>query len=160
VGGVVGVMLDISERKRMEDDLRQAATVFDNSAEGVIIATGEGSIIAVNRAFTEITGYAREEVIGRNPRMFQSGRHDAHFYRTMWGAIHQFGRWQGEVWNRRKNGDVFPQWIYFGRARFTDRLTNYVATFSRHHLPEAERRAIQLLAFSDPLTGLPIADFC
>lgn len=156
VGGLVGVMLDISERKRMEDDLRQAATVFDNSAEGVIIATGEGSIIAVNRAFTEITGYAREEVIGCNPRMFQSGRHDAHFYRTMWGAIHQFGRWQGEVWNRRKSGDVFPQWISISAVKDDKgRLTNYVATFTDVTQKKLSEERIQMLAFSDPLTALP-----
>ena len=156
VGGLVGLMLDITERKRMEDNLRQAATVFDNSAEGVTIATPDGTIIAVNRAFTEITGYTESEVIGRNPRMFQSGRHDKQFYRDMWASIAANGRWQGEVWNRRKNGETFPEWISITSVRDKeDRLTNYVATFSDiTHQKQAEER-IQMLAFSDPLTGLP-----
>jgi diguanylate cyclase (GGDEF)-like protein/PAS domain S-box-containing protein len=156
VGGLVGLMLDITERKRMEDNLRQAATVFDNSAEGVTIATPDGTIIAVNRAFTEITGYTESEVIGQNPRMFQSGRHDKQFYRDMWASIAANGRWQGEVWNRRKNGETFPEWISITSVRDKeDRLTNYVATFSDiTHQKQAEER-IQMLAFSDPLTGLP-----
>jgi diguanylate cyclase (GGDEF)-like protein/PAS domain S-box-containing protein len=156
VGGLVGLMLDITERKRMEDNLQQAATVFDNSAEGVTISTPDGTIIAVNRAFTEITGYAENEVIGRNPRMFQSGRHDKHFYREMWASIAANGRWQGEVWNRRKDGETFPEWISITAVRDKEhRLTNYVATFSDiTHQKQAEER-IQLLAFSDPLTSLP-----
>jgi diguanylate cyclase (GGDEF)-like protein/PAS domain S-box-containing protein len=156
VGGIVGVMLDISERKRMEDNLRQAATVFDNSAEGVTIATPDGSIIAVNRAFTEITGYAQSEVIGKNPRMFQSGRHDKAFYREMWACIASNGRWQGEVWNRRKSGETFPEWISITAVHDQQgRLTNYVATFSDITQQKNNEERIQLLAFSDPLTGLP-----
>jgi diguanylate cyclase (GGDEF)-like protein/PAS domain S-box-containing protein len=156
VGGLIGLMLDITERKRMEDDLRQAATVFDNSAEGVTISMPDGTIIAVNRAFTRITGYAADEVIGRNPRMFQSGRHDKKFYREMWDAIAAYGRWQGEVWNRRKNGEVFPEWISITAVRDKEgRLTNYVATFSDITHQKLAEEKIQLLAFSDPLTSLP-----
>ena len=156
VGGLVGVMLDITERKRMEDNLRQAATVFDNSAEGVIIASPDGSIIAVNRAFTEITGYTQNEVIGKNPRLLQSGRHDKAFYRDLWDGIARNGRWQGEVWNRRKNGEAFPEWMSITAVRDQQgRLTNYVATFSDITLQKENEERIQLLAFSDPLTGLP-----
>ena len=156
VGGLVGLMLDITERKRMEDNLQQAATVFDNSAEGVTISTPDGTIIAVNRAFTEITGYAENEVIGRNPRMFQSGRHDKHFYREMWASIAANGRWQGEVWNRRKDGETFPEWISITAVRDKEhRLTNYVATFSDIAKQKQNDERIQLLAFSDPLTNLP-----
>jgi diguanylate cyclase (GGDEF)-like protein/PAS domain S-box-containing protein len=156
VGGLVGLMLDITERKQMEDNLRQAATVFNNSAEGVTIAMPDGTIIAVNRAFTEITGYAEREVIGKNPRMFQSGRHDKQFYREMWASIAANGRWQGEVWNRRKSGENFPEWISITAVRDKEgRLTNYVATFSDiTHQKQAEER-IRMLAFSDPLTSLP-----
>jgi diguanylate cyclase (GGDEF)-like protein/PAS domain S-box-containing protein len=156
VGGLVGLIFDITERKRMEDDLRQAATVFDNSAEGVIISTPDGVITAVNRAFTEITGYAESEAIGQNPRMLQSGRHDKGFYRDMWATIAEKGRWQGEVWNRRKNGEVFPEWVSITAVRNKlDLLTNYVATFSDITLQKQAEERIQLLAFSDPLTGLP-----
>ena len=156
VAGMVGVMLDISERKRMEDNLRQAATVFDNSAEGVIIAKPNGSIIAVNRAFTEITGYGQTEVVGNNPRMLQSGRHDKAFYKAMWECIARNGRWQGEVWNRRKNGEIFPEWSSITAVRDQQgRLTNYVATFSDITQQKQNEERIQLLAFSDPLTNLP-----
>ena len=156
VAGMVGVMLDISERKRMEDNLRQAATVFDNSAEGVIIAKPDGSIIAVNRAFTEITGYGQTEVVGNNPRMFQSGRHDKGFYREMWDCIALNGRWQGELWNRRKSGEIFPEWSSITAVHDQQgRLTNYVATFSDITQQKQNEERIQLLAFSDPLTSLP-----
>lgn len=156
VGGLVGFMLDISERKKMEDNLRQAATVFDSSAEGVIISMPDYSIIAVNRAFTDITGYSEAEVIGRNPRFLQSGRHDPHFFEEMHGSLAQHGRWQGEIWNRRKNGEIYPEWISISAVHDNHgNLTNYVATFSDiTHQKQAEER-IQLLAFSDPLTNLP-----
>ena len=156
VGGLVGLMLDISQRKQMEDNLRQAATVFDNSAEGVIIAQTDGTIIAVNRAFSAITGYQQSEVIGRNPRMLQSGRHDKSFYADMWASIERRDRWQGEVWNRRKNGEIFAQWISIMAVRDTQhRLTNYVATFSDITDQKQNEERIQSLAFSDPLTALP-----
>lgn len=156
VGGLVGVMLDITERTRMENDLRQAATVFDNIAEGVTITERNGTIIAVNRAFSTITGYARTEVIGQNPRMFQSGRHDRRFYAEMWATIHAHGRWQGEVWNRRKTGEVFPQWLSITAVHSPQgEVTHYVATFSDITHQKQNEERIQLLAFSDPLTSLP-----
>ena len=106
------------ERKRMRDErraadaqLRLAATVFESSTEGVTITDREGTILAVNRAFAEITGYDAAEVIGRNPRILQSGRHDGSFYRDMWATILATGRWRGEVWNRRKDGQIYPEWM-------------------------------------------------
>ncbi len=156
VGGLVGVMLDITERTRMENDLRQAATVFDNIAEGVTIAERDGTIIAVNRAFCTITGYDREEAIGQNPRMLQSGRHDRKFYTDMWEAITRYGRWQGEVWNRRKAGEIYPQWLSITTVDAPPgQPTHYVATFSDITRQKQNEERIQLLAFSDPLTGLP-----
>lgn len=156
VGGLVGVMLDITERTRMENDLRQAATVFDNIAEGVTISESDGTIIAVNRAFSSITGYDRVEAIGQNPRMFQSGRHDHQFYTDMWAAITRHGRWQGEVWNRRKTGEVYPQWLSITAVHAPQGpTTHYVATFSDITYQKQNEERIQLLAFSDPLTGLP-----
>lgn len=156
VGGLVGLIFDITERKRMEDDLRQAATVFDNSAEGVIISTSDGTMTAVNRAFTEITGYAESEAIGNNPRMLQSGTHDQQFYHDMWATIADKGRWQGEVWNRRKNGEIFPEWVSITAVHNKQgQLTNYVAIFSDITLQKQAEERIQQLAFSDPLTSLP-----
>ncbi|MBP6119773.1 MAG: EAL domain-containing protein [Giesbergeria sp.] len=156
VGGLVGVMLDITERTRMESDLRHAATVFDNIAEGVTIAKQDGTVVAVNRAFCTITGYDRAEVIGQNPRMLQSGRHDRKFYAEMWETIKRHGRWQGEVWNRRKSGDIYPQWLSITTVDAPlGQPTHYVATFSDITHQKQNEERIQLLAFSDPLTGLP-----
>ena len=156
INGMVGLMLDITDRRHMEDELRQAATVFENCADGVIITCGKNQIVAVNRAFTEITGFAADEVIGRNPRFLQSGRHSARFYADMWAAISQDGRWQGEVWNRRKNGDVYAERISIVAIKDKQgRIANYVATFSDVTQQKESEEKIQQLAFSDPLTGLP-----
>lgn len=156
VGGVVGLMLDITERKRMEENLRQAATVFESAAEGVVITKTDGTIIAVNRAFTEITQYSQAEAVGNNPRMLQSGRHSQNFYRDLWATVMRDGRWQGEIWNRRKNGEIYPEWLSISSVRDEKgALTNFVATFSDITRQKQNEDYIQQLAFSDPLTQLP-----
>ncbi|MBK8402448.1 MAG: EAL domain-containing protein [Propionivibrio sp.] len=156
VGGIVGLMLDITDRKTMEDDLRQAATVFESAAESVIITESDCRIIAVNRAFTETTGYTMAEVVGRNPRLLQSGRHDTHFYRAMWESIEGNGRWQGELWNRRKSGEIYPEWISITAVHDTHgRLVSYVSTSSDITQQKKNEERIQVLAFTDPLTELP-----
>ncbi|WP_300453892.1 PAS domain S-box protein [Accumulibacter sp.] len=155
-GGLVGVMLDITERKRMETRLQQAATVFDSSTEGITITAPDGNIIAVNRAFTEITGYSEEEVIGRNPRILQSGLQDRAFYLDMWQTLSSCGRWQGELWNRRKDGRSFLESLTISSVKDKDgRLTHYVGVFS--DITELRRAHDQLdhQAHHDPLTGLP-----
>jgi diguanylate cyclase (GGDEF)-like protein/PAS domain S-box-containing protein len=156
VGGVVGLMLDISERKRMEGKLRQAATVFDSCAEGVLMTNPDGAIIAVNRAFTDITGYGEDEVIGCNPSLLRSGRHQPGFYKAMWHCLEREGRWQGELWNRRKSGEAHPVWISITAVHDQqNQLSNYVATFTDITERKQHEEKIELLAFSDPLTNLP-----
>ena len=156
VGGIVALIIDISDRKRLEKKLRQAATVFDSSLEGITIANPDGSIIAVNRAFTRITGFEEIEVIGNNPRILQSGRHDKSFYQKMWATIGKEGRWEGEIWNRRKSGELYPEWISIAAVRDKKgELTNYIATFTDVTQHKHNEEKIQRLAFSDPLTGLP-----
>jgi len=156
VAGLVGFMLDITERKRMEDELRQAATFFNNSAEGMTVARPDGTIVAVNRAFTAITGYASHEAIGQTPRMLQSGRHGPQFYAEMWDKLLRHGRWQGEVWNRRKSGEIYPQWLSIVAVYDPQgQLTHYVATFSDITQQKENEERIQQLAFTDPLTDLP-----
>ncbi len=156
VNGMVGLMLDITDRRRMEDELRQAATVFESCADGVMITRADNQIVAVNRAFTEITGFSEQEAIGRNPRFLQSGRHDQGFYADMWACIAQHGRWQGEVWNRRKNGGIYAERISIVAIKDKQgAVANYVATFSDITRQKESEEKIQQLAFSDPLTGLP-----
>jgi diguanylate cyclase (GGDEF)-like protein/PAS domain S-box-containing protein len=155
-GGLVCVMLDITDRKRMEARLQQAATVFDSSAEGIMITAPDGSIIAVNRAFTEITGYQEGDVIGRNPRLLQSGLQDAHFYREMWRTLERSGRWQGELWNRRKDGQAFLESLTISAVKDESaRVTHYVGVFTNITELRDAHDKLNHQAHHDPLTGLP-----
>jgi len=126
-GLLIHLVRDISERKRADERQRLAASVFENTSEGILITDVEGMIQFVNPAFTAITQYEAKEAIGQNPRILSSGRHDRPFYEAMWGALQEFGHWQGEIWNRRKNGDVFPQWLTISAIKDNwGRTTNYV----------------------------------
>ena len=156
VVGVFGISRDISERKRAEDRLRQASLVFESALEGVVVTDLNGRIQTVNRAFTTITGYSEEEVIGQNPSMLQSGRQDQAFYRELWRILRREGSWQGEIWNRRKNGDLFPEWLNISVVR-NDRgeATHYVGVFSDISRLKANEEELERLAHFDPLTDLP-----
>jgi diguanylate cyclase (GGDEF)-like protein/PAS domain S-box-containing protein len=136
--------------------LRLAAEVFERGKEGITITDNHGSIIRVNQAFSVITGYSEAEVVGRNPRVLQSGRHDKEFYRLMWDSILNTGHWQGEIWNRRKDGHIYPEWLTISRILGNEGgIQHYIAVFediTEHK--EAEER-IQRMAHFDTLTGLP-----
>ncbi len=140
--------------RRIEEDiarLRLAARVFEQASEAITITDSEANILEVNPSFCRITGYAREEAIGRNPRILQSGRQDAAFYRTMWGALGSEGRWRGEIWNRHKDGTVYPEWLSITAVRDeAGRTTNYVAVFAdltqRKAAEEALRESRERLA--------------
>ena len=156
VTGILGIFTDITERKRTEDRLRQSATVFDSSTEGITITDPEHNIITVNRSFSEITGYTEAEVLGRNPRMLQSGRHGRDFYRAMWAAINNHGRWRGEIWNRRKNGEIYPELLTINAVRDDQgRLVNYIGVFSDLSQIKQSESMLEHLAHYDPLTELP-----
>jgi diguanylate cyclase (GGDEF)-like protein/PAS domain S-box-containing protein len=152
---VVATMHDITDHKKAEAELRIAATAFE-SQESMMITDANGVILRVNQAFTETTGYTAEEVVGQTPRMLKSGRHDANFYRAMWESIHRTGTWQGEIWDRRKNGEVYPKWLTISAVKGDDGVvTHYVGS----HIDITERKVaeekVQHLAFYDPLTDLP-----
>ncbi len=137
-------------------DLQLAAKVFDNSTEGIIITDKDNNIISVNRAFTEITGRSAEETVGRNPRMFASGRHDHAFYNEMWRTLQETGHWQGELWNRRKNGEIFPQLMTIGVERDPQGdITHHIALFTDITQRKYDEERIERLAYYDPLTDLP-----
>lgn len=143
-------------RRQHENRLRQSAAVFDNTLEGVVITNTANRIIHVNRAFERITGYSEAEVLGNSPSLFKSGRHDRSFYSIVWGELQARGCWSGEIWNRRKNGEIFPQWqrIHAIRNEFGE-LTHYVAIFSDVSAMKQSQQELDYLAHHDPLTGLP-----
>src|SRR5690554_1737557 len=154
-GGALAVVRDVSEERATEAQLRIAATAFETHL-GMLITDAEGVILRVNDTFTRITGYAEEEVLGRNPRLLSSGLHDDAFYAGLWDSVSRHGSWQGEIWNRRRNGEVFPEWLTISAVRNGEgELTHYVATFSDLTERKAAEQEIHQLAFFDSLTGLP-----
>lgn len=155
VVGVTSLVEDITEQAQAAQDLRIAATAFE-SQQGMTIADAGGNILRVNRAFTQITGYEADEVVGQNPRILSSGRQNAEFYQTMWGSITRDGTWQGEIWNRRKDGVVYPEWLGISAVKnAAGQTTHYVATFSDISAHKKAEAQVNSLAFFDPLTKLP-----
>ncbi|BBP62590.1 GGDEF domain-containing protein [Pseudomonas sp. Cab53] len=136
--------------------LRQAAAVFDCTREGVLVTDRNGLIVHVNRAFMAITGYEEDEVLGQRPNLFKSGRHGADFYRAMFTALAEVGEWSGEIWNRRKSGEIYPQWQTIRVIRDDDaKVSHYVAVFSDISAIKDSEHELAHLAHHDPLTGLP-----
>ncbi len=153
--GLVGVIADVTQRRQAEAELHIVATAFE-SQQGIAITDANRTILRVNKAFTEITGYTSAEAVGQNPSLLSSGRHDAVFYAAMWDAIARAGKWQGEIWNRHKSGDVFPEWLTITAVKNGEGpVTHYVATFSDITDRKADEEKIKTLAFYDPLTSLP-----
>ncbi|EAR60329.1 EAL domain-containing protein [Neptuniibacter caesariensis] len=156
-GGRFFVFLrDVTERINYEDRLRQAAAVFGSTNEGVMITDVDGQIQMVNEAFCSLTGYGKDEVIGQPAKILQSGRHSAEFYHEMWESINDVGSWQGEIWNRRKDGTTYPEWLSISAVKDDDnRVNHYVGVFSDiSQLKESEQK-LNHLAHHDMLTGLP-----
>lgn len=143
-------------RRADESSLRQAAAVLDSTQEGVLVTDAQQHIVHVNPAFSRITGYAADEVLGKTPRFLASGKHNADFYGTMWLALQKDGIWSGEIWNRRRSGEVYPQWQNL-RTILDDqgRISHYVAVFSDLSALKRSREELDRLAHYDPLVGLP-----
>ena len=154
--GAVVTFLDISQRRRAEESLRLAAKVFENTQEGVMVTDANSRILSVNKAFTVITGYAEADVIGKSPAILSSGRHDANFYQALWQTLVEKGAWQGEIWNRSKTGEVYPEWLAISTVH-DDRggVVNYVGVFSDISQIKHSEAQLEHLAHHDPLTDLP-----
>ena len=156
--GVVfcGFIRDITERRLTQDTLLLAAKVFENSGEGITITDVNNTIVSVNRSFSEITGYDEVEMIGQNPRVLQSGHHDKAYYQAMWQSVLETGRWQGEIWNRRKTGEIYPEWLSIVCCH-NERgdVVNYIAPFSDITTRKAKAVTVERMAYHDHLTGLP-----
>ncbi|HYN78818.1 MAG TPA: PAS domain S-box protein, partial [Lamprocystis sp. (in: g-proteobacteria)] len=156
VSAAVAFVTDLTERQRTDERLRQTAVVFDNAAEGVMVTDAATRILSVNRAFCDITGYTEAEVQGQTPALLRSGRHDRQFYQAMWDAILTNGYWRGEVWNRRKGGEVYPEWLTVSSVRDqAGRLSHFVAVFSDISAMKRTQAELERLAHHDPLTDLP-----
>jgi diguanylate cyclase (GGDEF)-like protein/PAS domain S-box-containing protein len=150
-----GFITDITESKQIEARLKLSSRVFETTGEGIVVTDTEGNIIAVNPAFSHITGYSEAEAIGQNPRIIKSDRHPPAFYADLWQALTTKGEWVGEVWNRRKNGELYAQWESISSIKdATGKTTSYVAVFSDMSEILHAQEKVEQLAWRDPLTGL------
>lgn len=153
---IIQMIEDITERKRARAKQRLAAKVFETTSDGIIIADAEGNITDVNQAFLLMTGYSYEEVLDQNPRFLRSGRHDKVFYEEMWSKTRETGRWRGEIWNRRQNGENFSTWMSLSAVRGDhNEVTHYVAVYSDTSVFKDDDQRLRLLTHYDSLTDLP-----
>jgi diguanylate cyclase (GGDEF)-like protein/PAS domain S-box-containing protein len=158
-GGVLGafaLISDITGRRQHEAYMRQTVAVFENTAEGVMITDRQGRMLRVNPAFTQITGYKADEVLGKTPAMLHSGKHDKAFFAAMWAELNDGGHWQGEIWNRRKTGEVYPEWLTISAVRDgAGHIQNYVGVFTDISHVKRSEEELQRMAHYDALTELP-----
>lgn len=146
---------DITERKQAEEALRVAAVTFETH-DAILITDANANIIRVNQAFTDITGYTADEVLGKNPRIMSSGRQDRKFYLEMWQQLRHTGTWAGEIWDKRRNGQIYPKWLTISAVKNEyQEISHYVAIFSDITARKQAEEEIRNLAFYDVLTGLP-----
>ncbi|MDX8130013.1 EAL domain-containing protein [Methylomonas sp. OY6] len=153
---MLSVTRDITERKRAEESQRLAARVFGEAHEGIVITNADGIIIDVNPMFCEITGYSRDEVLGQNPNILQSGNHSPDFFQGMWNSLKTHRHWQGEVWNRKKNGDLFAELLSISvLCDEQEQIIHYLGLFSDITESKQQQQLLELLAHFDPLTRIP-----
>ncbi|MCU7835868.1 MAG: EAL domain-containing protein [gamma proteobacterium symbiont of Taylorina sp.] len=147
---------EVDERNKAELQLRLTSTVFEHTSEGIIITDANALIIDCNQAFTDISGYSLSEVKGKNPSIANSGRHNKIFFKSMWQSIIQSGQWAGEIWDRRKNGEIYPKWLSINSVLNTEgKISHYIGVFTDiSHIKETEKK-LEHLAFKDSLTNLP-----
>ncbi len=154
--GSIWVYADITARKEAEEKLRLSATVLEHIADGVMVVDADGIIVTINPAFTQITGYSEAEALGRHASLTRSERHDAAFYQTLWEELAASGFWRGEIWNRRKNGEIYLEWLTISAVRDTRAgTTHYVGVFSDITLIKESQEKLDHMAHHDPLTALP-----
>lgn len=156
VTGIAALVLDITERKLLEDKLTQAAYVFSHALEGIMITDSKGTIIDVNNTFIDITGYEREEVLGKNPKILQSKRQSLEFYQQLWKSLADTGQWHGEIWNKRKNNQIFPAKLSISAVyNEAGEVKNYIAVFTDVTNVKEHQRQLEHMAHYDVLTSLP-----
>jgi diguanylate cyclase (GGDEF)-like protein/PAS domain S-box-containing protein len=153
---LVVTVQDITARREAEQRTRQAATVFESTRDAVLISDLDGNILAINKAFTEITGYNEAEVLGKNPRILNSGRQSPEFYQALWFSLKTAGQWQGEIWERRKTGEIYPAWMTISTVYDGDsKPTHYVAVSTDLSQIKHSEEQLAHIAHYDALTDLP-----
>ncbi|MBQ1782844.1 MAG: PAS domain S-box protein [Gammaproteobacteria bacterium] len=152
----VAICQDISERNRLLERMRLTSAVFDNTAEAIVVTDGRNRIVSVNRAYSDITGFSQHDVSGKDPKISRSGRHEQGFYQRLWRELNERGRWHGEIWNRRRNGELYPAWFNITVSRDSDgKVANHIAVFSDISEHKQTEQRLYQLANHDALTGLP-----
>ena len=150
------IFKDITTEEKIEKKLKLSDIVFENTTEGILITNEENQIVSVNNAFSKITGYTQEEVLGKNPKILSSGKQDKKFYNNLWKDLHKTGQFKGEIWNRKKSGEIYPEWLNISVVKdLKGGILNYVAIFSDITKMKKSNEKIEFLAHHDPLTSLP-----
>ncbi len=156
IKGCVTIFRNITNQLANERRLQLSHKVFEHTQEGIIVTDKDANIVDVNVAYEKITGYDREEMIGANPNIMQSGRHDKAFFDKMWSRMINVGSWSGEIWDRRKNGEIYPKWLSIDAIYDVDKTVSfYVGIFSDITIRKNREERLESLAFFDPLTNLP-----
>ncbi|MDI6746094.1 MAG: EAL domain-containing protein [Rhodocyclaceae bacterium] len=156
VVGLLGVYDDVTEAKHVQEEMQLASMVYENSSESMMVTDANGNIIAINPAFTRTTGYSQQDVIGKNARILNSGHHDKAFFQDMWETINRTGGWEGEIWDKRKNGEIYPKWLSINTAFAADgKPFRRIALFSDITEQKKSEKLIWQQANFDNLTGLP-----
>ena len=150
------IFKDITAQEKIEKKLKLSDIVFENTNEGILITNNKNNIISINSAFTKITGYEEADIINKNPKVLKSGKHDKEFYEKLWSDLLTTGQFKGEVWNRKKNGEIYPEWLNISIVKDSSgNILNYVAIFSDITKIKKSNERIEYLAHHDPLTNLP-----
>ena len=153
---ISGLLTDQTASREADERRRLAAAVVENTIEGVVVTDARSRILSVNPSFTRLLGFSETEMLGQTPRMFKSGRHDKEFYDAMWASMHATGHWQGEIWNRRKNGEIFPERMSLSAVKdAAGTVTHYVCMFTDISAEKAREQQLEFLVHRDALTGLP-----
>ncbi|AHF07084.1 diguanylate cyclase [Desulfitobacterium metallireducens DSM 15288] len=152
----MAVKQDVTQKRKDIEEMRMAAKIFENTLEGVLVTDFRGNIVFTNQSFEEITGYKTEEVLGKNPSILSSGRHDPEFYRKLWKSLVEKGEWQGEIWNRRKTGEIYPEWLTLTAIQDErGKTVQYAAILSDLTSRKQNEERVKHLAYHDALTDLP-----
>jgi len=151
----IKLQLEIEKRKELETELILSAAIFNAGSNGFVITNSNQEIIKVNPAFTKITGYSEQEILGQTPKILASGKHDKAFYQNMWKSLLNTGEWTGEIWNKRKDGQIYPEWESITAIKKNDKTTHYLACFSDLSQHKTQEAKINYLSYQDHLTDLP-----